>query len=121
MNTEILTHQATSSYSFANKLAQKKSHKTIHGDDLFWGIYQFMKTTEYKDIFFSLIGCSKQSKRDDVFQDDYDSIGIKIISDDLILSPQIKIKKQISEFVNMNDQKIDIMHLFVIALSNLSS
>ena len=80
-----------------------------------------MKTTEYKDIFFSLIGCSKQSKRDDVFQDDYDSIGIKIISDDLILSPQIKIKKQISEFVNMNDQKIDIMHLFVIALSNLSS
>ena len=80
-----------------------------------------MKTTEYKDIFFSLIGCTKQSKRDDVFQDDYDSIGIKIISDDLILSPQIKIKKQISEFVNINDQKIDIMHLFVIALSNLSS
>jgi hypothetical protein len=36
MNTEILTHQATSSYSFANKLAQKKNHKTIHGDDFFW-------------------------------------------------------------------------------------
>ena len=80
-----------------------------------------MKTTQYKDIFFSLIGGNKQDRRDDVFQADYDNIGIKIISDDLVLAPQIKIKKQISDFVNINDRKIDIMHLFTIAIANLSS
>lgn len=121
MNTEILTHQATSSYSFANRLAQKKNHKTIHGDDLFRGIYQFMKKSDYKDIFFSLIGCTNTNKRDQIYQEEYDNFGIKIISNDILLSPQIKIKKQISQYVNDNDTKIDIMILFSIALSNLST
>ena len=51
-----LTAQATSCLRQAYQLMQRKNQNSIRGDDLFAGIYFFVKESQYADIFFNLLG-----------------------------------------------------------------
>lgn len=121
MNTEILTNQATTSLTYANKFALKKRHKTIHSDDLFQGIYHFMKTTDFFEIFCNVLHIKSTEKRESFF----DQEDIKLTSKQIINTQHLKFQKniyaQIKKYVNENDKKIDIITLLYISLSNLST
>lgn len=122
MNTQdILTKQATNSITHANTFAIKKNHKIIQGDDLFRGIYYSIKATDYFDIFCSILEIKKTEKLEDFFQKEYTAITKKEIIDSKHLHLQKKIYTQIKEYVNQQDKKLDIIILFGIVLSNLST
>jgi hypothetical protein len=66
-----LTTQATSCLTYAHKYADKKNHTNVSGDDLFAGIYFFIKETQHKDVFFNLIGIQNNEILDDFFMNEY--------------------------------------------------
>lgn len=114
-NQKILTKESIESLLYANHIALEKKHKHINGDDLFWGIYHYIKNSDYNELFFWLLGWDEK----EIFPNKQSKINKKDTSTYLSLSK--KIHTQIKEFVNTNDRKILIIDLFNIALNNLSS
>ncbi len=120
MNTEILTTHATTSLTYANNFALKKRHKTISWDDLFFGIYNFMKTSDIFDIFCSTLHIIQINELDSYLDQKYINTTTKQVIQTTHLPFQKNIYTQIKKYVNNGDQKIDIITLFHISLWHLS-
>jgi len=119
-----LTAQATSCLTYAHTFATKKNHPTITGDDLFAGIYFFIKETPYEDIFFNLLGIENHELLQNFFEERYINTQNTKTEEQknligLTFSDSIHI--QIHEFVNKSSQQLDFIVLLYASLSDLSS
>jgi|GEM_PF-2580601 len=122
-----LTAQATSCLTYAHTFAARKLHPNITGDDLFAGIYFFIKETPYKDIFLNLLGFQTPEIVDEYFEAQYaeanngEFTAPKAESSQIGLSFSNPIHTHIHEFVNKSSQQLDFIVLLHASLSDLSS
>lgn len=119
-----LTAQATSCLTYAHTFATKKNHPNISGDDLFAGIYFFIKETPYKDIFLNLLGIQTHEVLDDYFENHYintQKLSLEEQKSLINLNFSDTIHIQIHEFVNKSSQQLDFIVLLHASLSDLSS
>ena len=56
----LLTNNSNSCITQANTLAFTNKQRTIHGEDLFWGISLFFKHHDLNAIFWKLLGVSEE-------------------------------------------------------------
>gem|GEM_PF-5557362 len=50
-NIKLFNPYAISSLKYANRLSIHKNQRVISGDNLFWGIYQYIRNHQHFDLF----------------------------------------------------------------------
>jgi len=119
-NQKQLTEQALSCLKCANTLASSQNHKVIHGDDLFWGIYIFIKNTEYFELFCTLLNLKNIKVLDTYYKYVYNIDFNQRIFGTKELPFNKKIHNKFNTFFNNNLPKMDFLNLFYISYSDLS-
>jgi len=119
----IYTEQATTVLRHAKTLAQSKNLKTIHPDELFWGVYSFLRNTEFFELSCGLLGLQNNKELDLYYKKNYNiDFGHKLIKESQEIPFNQKLKKAIKTNKNTsNITKLDFIALFYIAYCNLSS
>ncbi len=122
-NKTILTEQAKTALRHAKTLAQHKNKKYINGDELFRGIYSFLRNIEIFDIFCHITGLHNIKALDQYYKQYYAiDFGHKLFEDTQDLPFNPKLQNQINKnYQNDNITKLDFMSLFYIVYSDLSS
>jgi hypothetical protein len=55
-NIKLFNPYAISTLKYANKIAIHNNQRTINGDTLFWGIYQYIRNHQDFNIFCNITG-----------------------------------------------------------------
>ena len=117
----LLTNNSSSCITHANKLAFTNRQRTIHGEDLFWGISLFLKHHDLNTIFWKLLGVSEELL-EEYFQNKYDVptiVGSLEEAKKLPLSK--KIAQEFNKHINETTKKLDLDILFFVSFHDLSN
>jgi len=116
------TEQANIILRHAKALAKTKKHTTINPDDLFRGLYSFLRNTDYFDLTCKLFDIQNQEKLDEYYKTHYNiDFSHQLIKDTTELHLHIILKNTIKTLQNNhNITKYDFVELFYIAYLNLS-
>ncbi len=121
-NIKTLTKQSVSCLKNANKLAISKNRRFIRGDELFLGIYNFIKDNSDLSIFCNMVWIPLEADLESYFQSNYGekSALIKTKSDKKI-SVHKNIYERLQWFVAKWLDKFDFIILFYVSFFDLSS
>lgn len=76
------TEEATTILRHAQMLAQNQKLSQIEGDEIFWGIYSFLRNTEVFDLFINMTGLGDITILDLYYQINYNiDFGHKLIKE----------------------------------------
>ena len=117
----LLTNNSSSCITHANKLAFTNKQKTIHGEDLFWGISMFLKHHDLNTIFWKLLGVA-EDVLEEYFQNKYNvntMVGSLKEAKKLPLSK--KIAQEFKKHINKKTKKLDLDILFFVSFNDLSN
>lgn len=120
-NIKLFNPYAISSLKYANEIALKKNQKTIKWDDLFWGIYKYVRDQEYFDLFCNVIGLKNTELLDDYF---HNKITLEHWDLEMKESKEIswskKMTDKLNEILNNGVYQLDLIVLFYISFFDLS-
>lgn len=115
-NTRTFTKEAINCIKYSNILANTLGKKTISGDELFFGVYNYISEITWSEILFSLLGIKDSDVLEEYMNWKYWSHGTKS-NKDLTFN-----KKLENEFLkNKKNSKFDFMLLFYISFFDLST
>lgn len=117
----LLTNHSSACITQANKLAQKNNKKTIHGEDLFWGISMFFKSNQINSIFWKLIGLPEDILEDYRYEYYKTEKTLKQNKKDKMLPLNKKLIQSIQKYINTNTKKLDLDVLFLASFYNMSN
>ncbi|HOQ78760.1 MAG TPA: ATP-dependent Clp protease ATP-binding subunit [Candidatus Absconditabacterales bacterium] len=122
-NIKLFNPYATSSLKYANKISLHDNKKTIGGDSLFWGIYQYIKNHQYFDLFCNVTGLTNTEALDEYYNKeikvDFSSNKTQDGSEELELND--KLKSKIETILVDGLYQLDLIVLFYISFFDLSS
>ena len=117
----LLTNNSSACITHANKLAFTNKQKTIHGEDIFWGISLFLKHHDLNAIFWKLIGISEELL-EEYFQNKYT---LSTILGSLEKAKKIPLSKKVAQrlqkHINDTTKKLDLDVLFFVSFNDLSN
>jgi hypothetical protein len=117
----LLTNNSSTCITHANKLAFTNRQRTIHGEDLFWGISSFLKHHDLNIIFWKLLGVSEELL-EEYFQNKYT---LSMITGSLEEAKTLPFSKKISQefkkHINETTKKLDLDILFCVSFQDLSN
>lgn len=117
----LLTDHATACITHANKLACNKRQKSIHGEDIFWGISLYLKHNDFSTIFRKLLGISEDIL-DEYFHTTYETNERKITTKKGIHLPlNKKFTQELHGHITKKIKKLDLDILFLASFKNLSN
>ena len=117
----LLTNNSSSCITHANTLAFTNKQKTIHGEDLFWGISMFLKQHDLNAIFWKLLGVSEEIL-EEYFQNKYTAntvVGSLQEAKSLPLSK--KAAQELSKHIKKTTKTLDLDILFFVSFHDLSN
>ena len=117
----LLTNHSSACITQANKLAQKNNKKTIHREDLFWGISMFFKSNQINSIFWKLIGLPEDILEDYRYEYYKTEKTLKQNKKDKMLPLNKKLIQSIQKYINTNTKKLDLDVLFLASFYNMSN
>jgi len=118
----IIKDQTIFCLQYASVLARNYNKRTVGGDELFWGIYAFMRNTDLFEIFCSVMWFIDHQALHTYFLEKYETDFAKIqFSPWKHLPPNKKIKLELDKIKQWQYPKIDIMGIFFVSYSDLSS
>jgi len=121
VNKQVFTKQAVSCLNYASTLAYTNNQKTIHGDDLFWGIYNFIRNKEFFDIFCNVTGLHDTEALDIYYKNHYNVDFLYHQFSDKKLPLNKKLQKSLQDIATNTSQETDFIFLFFISYFDLSS
>jgi ATP-dependent Clp protease ATP-binding subunit ClpC len=120
MDQQVLfTSQAISCLKQSNRIAISQNKKSINADDLFLGIYGFMRQHEYFPIFCNITWLKNIDSFDEYYQNKFQDFSV-LSFETKKLGLNNKIKKQIEEITKTWFKQTDFIILFYISILNLS-
>jgi len=117
----LLTNNSSACITQANKLAQKNNKRTIHGEDLFWGISMFLKSNQINSIFRKLIGLPEDILEDYRYEYYKTEKTLGQTKKDTTLPLNKKLTQSIQKHINTNTKKLDLDVLFLASFCNMSN
>ncbi|MCK9467114.1 MAG: ATP-dependent Clp protease ATP-binding subunit [Candidatus Absconditabacterales bacterium] len=122
-NIKLFNPYATSSLKFANKISLKNKKKTIGGDYLFWGVYQYIKNHQYFELFCNVTGLTNVEALDTYYNKKIkiDFSSKQIVEDNEELKLNKKLKSKIEIILANGLYQLDLIVLFYISFFDLSS
>lgn len=117
----LLTNNSSSCITHANTLAFTNRQKTIHGEDLFWGISLFLKHHDLDTIFWKLLGISEEIL-EEYFQNKYNNdatISNRKETKKLPLSK--KTAQVLSKNIKKTTKTVDLDMLLFVSFHDLSN
>lgn len=120
---KTFTNQALSCLKYANAFAIAQKKKTISGDELFLGIYNYLKQNDNFILLCSIIWLKDREAIENYFEQKYKKQTAHnqktIINKKLWLNK--KIRSMVQETTNDSGKQLDILILFYISFFDLSS
>lgn len=117
----LLTNNSSTCITHANKLAFTNKQKTIHGEDLFWGISMFFKHHDLNAIFWKLLGVSEEPL-EEYFQHKYNVATIVgSLKEAKRLPLNRKVSQALTKHINKKTKKLDLDILFFVSFQDLSN
>ena len=117
----LLTNNSTSCLTHANKLAYTNNQRTIHGENLFWGISMFLKHNDLNVIFWKLLGVSEELL-EEYFHNKYTTDTVVGSFEDAKKLPlSKKIAQELNKHINTKTKKLDLDILFFVSFQDLSN
>ncbi|HRU50537.1 MAG TPA: AAA family ATPase, partial [Candidatus Absconditabacterales bacterium] len=122
-NIKLFNPYATSSLKYANEISLHENKKTIGGDSLFWGIYQYIKNHQYFDLFCNVTGLTNTEALDKYYNQ---KIKVNFNSNKNFESQKelelnSKLKSKIEIILTDGVYQLDLIVLFYISFFDLSS
>jgi hypothetical protein len=123
-NIKLFNPYAISSLKYANKISIERNQRTINGDTLFWGIYQYIRNHQHFDLFCNTTGLTNIEALDAYYK-----INIRVKIDNLEkieekTKTEIKLNKKlydkIEELLKDGIHQLDFIVLFYISFFDLS-
>ncbi|MFZ2150628.1 MAG: ATP-dependent Clp protease ATP-binding subunit [Candidatus Absconditicoccaceae bacterium] len=116
----LFTSQAISCLKNSNRIAISHNKKIIQADDLFLGIYGFIRQHQYFSIFCNITGLKNIETLDEYYQNRYGDFSV-LSFETKTLNLNAKIKKEIQELTKSGFKQTDFIILFYISILNLST
>ncbi len=117
----LLTDHSSMCIMHANKLAYTKRQKSIHGEDMFWGISLYLKHNDFTTIFRKLLGISEEIL-DEYFEQRYQSHKKNMSNKPSKILPFNKnFAQELTKHINKNIKKLDLDILFLASFDDLSN
>ncbi len=117
----MLTDNSSSCILQANTLACTNRQKTIHGEDLFWGISMFLKHQDLNTIFWKLLEIP-EDVLEEYFQSKYTNDNTRMkLNDTKELPLNRKISQELTKHINEKTKKVDVDVLFFVSFYDLSN
>lgn len=117
----LLTNNSSSCIKHANKLAFTNKQKTIHGEDIFWGISMFLKHHDLNTIFWKLLDIS-EDVLEEYFQNKYNVTAIVGgLKETKKLPLSKKFSQQLTKYIKKTTKKLDLDILFSVSFHDLSN
>lgn len=117
----LLTSNSTSCINQANKLAFTNKQRTIHGEDIFWGISIFLKHHDLNTIFRKLLGVSEELL-EEYFQNKYNITTIVRNREEAKKLPlSKKTSQELKKHIDKSTKTVDLDILFFVSFHDLSN
>lgn len=117
----LLTNHSTACMMHANKLAQSNRQKSIHGEDVFWGISVYLKQHDFHTIFWKLLDVSEELL-EEYFHSKYEVNGRNSTSKQAKSLPLNKrVSTYLDKHIDGHTAKLDLDILFLASFDDLSN
>ncbi len=121
-NIKLFNPYAISSLKYANRLSIHKNQRVISGDNLFWGIYQYIRNHQHFDLFCNVTWLQNTEKLDKYYQE---KVGLKLDNLEVLdTESELKLNKNLSrkieEILEDGLHQLDFIVLFYISFFDLS-
>ena len=117
----LLTDNSSSCITHANTLAFTNNQRTIHGEDLFWGISMFLKHHDLNSIFWKLLGVSEDIL-EEYFQNKYNvTMMVGSLQEAKVLPLSKKTSQEFTKHIKKTTKTLDLDILFFVSFHDLSN
>ena len=111
----LLTDNSSSCITHANTLAFTNNQRTIHGEDLFWGISMFLKHHDLNSIFWKLLGVSEDIL-EEYFQNKYNvNMMVGSLQEAKALPLSKKTSQELTKHIKKTTKTLDLDILFFVS------
>lgn len=122
-NIKLFNPYAVSSLKYANKISLHNEQKSIWWDDLFWGIFQYIRNHQHFELFCNVTWLQNIEELDKYYKRkiklDLENTKIDDVAENLWLNK--KLKSKIDEILKDGIYQLDFVVLFYISFFDLST